>query len=72
LQAGELLCASPDPKAATVSRISAAAFVTSFFFISLSFDVRLMFDLIFFDLILATLPQKVRLIAERTAEVCVS
>jgi len=31
-----------------------------------------MFDLIFFDLILATLPQKVRLIAERTAEVCVS
>jgi hypothetical protein len=30
-----------------------------------------MFDLIFFDLILATLPQKVRLIAERPAEVCI-
>jgi hypothetical protein len=43
LQALELLCAYPDPKAASVNMTSAAARVTSCFFITLSF----IFDWIF-------------------------
>jgi hypothetical protein len=48
LQVGELLCAYPDPKAASVNRINAAAFETTLLFINFSS---------IFDLILVALPQ---------------
>jgi hypothetical protein len=47
--AGLLLCAYPEPKAARVSRTSAASFVTSFYFISLSLILNPRFHFDFFS-----------------------